>query len=310
MPDISLVIPVYNEEQNIPLLYNRIISSFRYCPETWELIFVNDGSWDFSLALLKELASQDDRIKIINFTRNFGQQAAFTAGMDYATGSAVITMDSDLQDPPELIPEMIKKWKDGIPVIFARRKSRKDSFFKRNSAKLYYYFLKKYSDIKITGNIGDFRLIDRKVLEHINNMREKSRYLRGMVAWLGFKYEVIDYARPNRVHGKTGYSLLKMARLAMDGILNFSLLPLRLGMVVGLINILAGLFFLIYIILDTLINKEFYPLYKWIIIILFMMIGFLFILLWILAEYVGRIYDESKSRPLYVVHDMVNIEGK
>ena len=310
MPDISLVVPVYNEQHNIPILYGRIVSSLRTCPETWELIFVNDGSWDFSLSLLKELALKDSRIKVINFSRNFGQQAAFTAGMDFASGKAVITMDSDLQDPPELIPEMIKKWKEGTPVIFARRKSRKDSFFKKYSAKIYYYFLQNYSDIKITGNIGDFRLIDHKVLAHINNMREKSRYLRGMVAWLGFKFEIIDYARPNRIHGETGYSLLKMARLAMDGILNFSLLPLRLGMVIGLINILTGLFFLTYILLDTIINNVFYPLYKWLVVILFMMIGFLFILIWILAEYVGRIYDESKSRPLYVVHDMINIDCK
>jgi len=310
MPDISLVIPVYNEQNNILILYRRIISSLRACRDSWELVFVNDGSWDYSLRILKELAEKDHRVKIINFSRNFGQQAAFTAGMDFASGKAVITMDSDLQDPPELIPKMIKIWKEGSLVVFARRKSRKDSFFKRVTAKTYYYFLKKYSDVKITGNIGDFRLIDYQVLSHINNMREKSRYLRGMVAWLGFKYEIIDYDRPNRIHGETGYSLLKMVRLAMDGILNFSLLPLRLGMVIGLINIFSGLFFLLYIFLDTLINKQYYPLYKWLIVILFMLIGFLFILIWILAEYIGRIYDETKSRPLYVVHDLVNIESK
>jgi len=310
MPDISIVIPVYNEQDNIPILYRRIISSLATCGQSWELIFVNDGSWDSSLRFLKEISSHDSHVKIINFSRNFGQQAAFTAGMDYASGKAVITMDADLQDPPELIPKMIELWQEGALVVFARRKSRNDSFFKRMTAKIYYYFLKKYSDVKITGNIGDFRLIDNQVLSHINNMREKSRYLRGMVAWLGFKYEIIDYDRPNRIHGETGYSMLKMARLAMDGILNFSLLPLRLGMVIGLINIFSGLFFLIYIMLDTIINKQYYPLYKWLIVVLFMLIGFLFILLWILAEYIGRIYDETKSRPLYVVHDLVNLENK
>jgi len=310
MPDISLIIPVYNEQDNLPVLYGRIVSTLRSSDFSWELIFINDGSWDYSLTILKELALKDERVKVINLSRNFGQQAAFTAGMDFASGEAIITMDSDLQDPPELISQMIQRWKDGALVVFARRKSRKDTFFKRITARFYYYLLKTYSDVKITGNIGDFRLIDRKVLSHINTMREKSRYLRGMVAWLGFKYEIISYDRPNRLHGETGYSLLKMARLAMDGILNFSLLPLRLGMVIGLINIFAGLFFLIYIMFDSLVNHQYYPLYKWLIVVLFMMIGFLFILIWILAEYIGRIYDESKSRPLYVVHDLVNLETK
>lgn len=307
MPDLSIVIPVYNEEKNILLLYDRVCESLSNTNKTWELLFVNDGSWDESLNIIKALSNNDERVKLINFTRNFGQQAALTAGMDFAKGKALVTMDCDLQDPPELIPQMIDEWEKGALVVFGRRKSRKDGFFKKTTAKLYYSFLKQYSDVKITGNIGDFRLIDYKVLCHLNNMREKSRYLRGMVAWLGFKYEIIDYDRPNRINGETGFSLLKMVRLAMDGILNFSLLPLRLGMIIGLLNIFIGLSFLVYILIDSLVFDQYYPLYKWLIVVLFMLVGFLFILIWILAEYIGKIYDESKSRPLYVVHDMLNL---
>ena len=309
MPDISIIVAVYNEEDNIPLLYGRIISSLRFCDVSWELIFVNDGSWDHSSLVLNHLANKNSRVKIINLTRNFGQQAALTAGMDYASGKAIITMDADLQDPPELIPEMIKMWKRGIPVVFARRNPCKDSLFKRMFVKIYYYILRQYLGFKITGDFGDFRLIDYKVLSHISKMKEKSRYLRDLVDWLGFKYEIIDYLRPKRIHGKTSYSLLKTARLVMDGILLFSLLPLKIGMIIGLLNILAGFFFLLYILFQIIFNNQYYPLYKWLILVLFIVIGFLFILVWILAEYVGRIYEEKKSRPLYVVNDLININN-
>ncbi len=275
-----------------------------------EFIFVNDGSLDRSLQVLQELSEKDLSVKYIDLTRNFGQQAALTAGMDHAKGKAIITMDCDLQDPPELLPEMIKKWEDGCDIIYARRTHREDSFFKKYSALIYYKVLRKFSDIKITGNIGDFRLIDQKVLQSLKGMREKSRSLRGMVAWLGYRHEIIDYKRPERIFGKTGFSLLKMVRLGMAGILNFSLLPLRLGLVLGLATVFLGFGFLTYITFDILINDTIYPLYKWLSVITFVFTGFLFILVWIMAEYVGQIYNETKGRPIYVINETENFESE
>jgi len=306
MKDISIIIPVYNESKNILVIYSRLKEILNKLELMWEIIFVNDGSNDDSVFIIRDLSKRDSNIKLISLTRNFGQQAALTAGMDFAEGNAVITMDCDLQDPPEIIPEMIKNWKNGYHIVFARRKIRSDKFMKKYTAILYYKLLYKFAEIKIPGNIGEFRLIDRYVLDHLKNMREKSRYLRGMVAWLGFDYTIVDYVRPNRIYGETGFNFLKMVRLAMSGILSFSLLPLRLGFLIGILSIFLGTGFLFYIIFDILINDQVYPLYKWLTIALFIFVGFLFILVWILGEYVGRIYDESKGRPIYVIREKSN----
>jgi len=275
----------------------------------FEIIFVNDGSRDNSQQVIGKLVENDRRIKFVNLTRNFGHQAAITAGMNFASGNMTVTMDCDLQDPPELIVEMMKKHAEGARVVYARRKKREDSFFKKYSAKLYYSILKKVSKMPIMEeNIGDFRLIDRKVMDELKKMNEKSIYLRGMIAWLGFNYAIIDYDRPLRKHGNSGFSLVKMVGLAMDGILGFSLLPLRLGFFIGLICILAGLFFLGYISYDAIFNHVDYPLYKWLTIALVLLVGFMFILLWVMAEYIGRIFDETKGRPVYVIDSTGNID--
>lgn len=304
---LSLVIPVFNEEANIPIIHARLSAILSAEARLFELIFVNDASWDSSADCIREIILTDPRVKALHFTRNFGHQAALTAGMDAAKGNVIITMDCDLQDPPELIPEMIQKWENGSSVVFARRRNREEGFLKKYSARFFYWLMRKFSDVKITGDIGDFRLVERKVLTKLNNMREKSRYLRGMVAWLGFRFAVIDYDRPKRSHGKTGFSFLKMARLAMDGLLNFSLLPLRVGLVIGTFCIITGLAFFFYIVFDALANHVEYPLYKWLIVVLFILIGFLFILLWIIAEYIGKIYEETRGRPLYVIQSTDNI---
>jgi len=308
--DISVVVPIFNEEENIMVFYRRVKKVLAKLNRSREFVFVNDGSHDQSLEVLKDLSAKDLGVKYINFTRNFGQQAAITAGMDHSSGKALITMDCDLQDPPELLPELINKWEDGYDVVYARRSHREDKLFKKYSAILYYKILQKFSDIEISGNIGDFRLIDRKVLTSLKGMREKSRYLRGMVAWLGYRYKIIDYKRPERLFGDTGFSLLKMVRLGMAGILNFSLLPLRLGLVIGLVTIFAGFGFLSYITYDMLIYDTIYPLYKWLSVITFIFTGFLFILVWIMAEYVGQIYNETKGRPIYVINDKENFENE
>ena len=302
-PKYSLVIPVYNEEANLQELNSEIKQVMSKLNESYEVIYINDGSRDRSLLVLRDLVKKDKNIKFLSFSRNFGHQAALTAGLDHAKGQAIISMDSDLQDPPQLLPEMIKKWKQGYEIVYARRKRRHDSFFKKYTALAYYRLLNKFSEVKIPRNVGDFRLIDRKVLDELKGMREKARYLRGMVAWLGFRFTFVDFDRPERKNGKTNYTLTKMARLAMNGILNFSLLPLKLGLFMGLASIFVGIIFLIYMIIDILLNSTIYQLYKWLAVILLIFAGIQFMFLWIIGEYIGRIHNETKDRPLYVIRE-------
>jgi len=308
MAKFSFVVPVYNEEHNIPLLYSKIIKAMDTVREEWELIFVNDGSKDNTSNILKEYSLKDKRIKYISLSRNFGHQSALTAGLDHVSSKthAVISLDGDLQDPPEVIEAMINKWKEGHDVVYARRKNRHDNFIKKYTAILYYKILDNFSDVNIPRNVGDFRLIDKKVLENLKEMKEKARYLRGMVAWLGFKYAFVDFDRPERIHGNTGYPFQKMLKLAMDGLLNFSFLPLKIGFLLGILSISLGMFIMMYMFIDVLFYNVYYPLYKWLVLILFMFMGFQFILIWILGEYIARIYEESKKRPLYVVKEKVN----
>ena len=308
MTHISVVVPVFNEEENIRILAESVRKALESFTTGYEIIFVDDHSTDGTLQILRSLAGDDNNIKFLSFSRNFGQQAALSAGIDYATGKAVITMDADLQDPPELLPDMIREWEKGFDIVYMHRKNRHDGFFKKLSARFYYFLLNKFSDRKITGNIGEFRLMDEKVVRELKKLNEKCRYLRGMVSWMGFSHTVLEYDRPNRTSGKSGFSLLKMARLGMHGILNFSLLPLRLGLVIGVAVIFMGLLFLAYIALDTLINDVYYELHKWLGVVTFIFTGFLFVLIWILGEYIGKIYDEVKNRPIYIIREKGNLE--
>lgn len=303
---ISVVIPVFNEQQNIPLIAERILEFVPSGKYHTEIILVDDGSTDESLYVIKKLSEQNRDIKYISLSRNFGQQAAFTAGLDAATGDAVITMDCDFQDPPEIIPQLLDKWEEGYKIVYTRRKIRKDGLLKKLTAKTYYKLLYKFSENKIIGDIGDFRLLDKMVIEELGKMRERSRYLRGMIPWLGFDYTIIDFERPHRLHGETGYSYLKMFRLAMNGMLNFSLLPLRFGLILGIFVIFTGVIFFVYLILNYLINDQFYKLLEWLAVINYILIGFFFVLFWIVAEYIGKIYNESKDRPLYIVKEKGN----
>jgi dolichol-phosphate mannosyltransferase len=308
-PLFSFVIPVWNEEKNIPLVYDKLIEILPQINADAEFIFINDGSTDNSLAELDKLANYDKRVRYINFSRNFGHQAALTAGLQYSQGDAVVTLDCDLQDPPEVIVEMAKLWKnENYEIVYARRRNRHDNFFKKYTAILYYKLLEKFSDVRIPRNVGDFRLMDKKVVNIINKMPEKARYLRGMVAWVGYRYTFVDFDRPERLHGKTGYTLTKMVKLAMDGLFNFSLLPLRAGLVMGVLSIFLGIGFIIYMLVDIGINNVVYPLYKFLTVILFIFMGFSFITTWLLGEYIGRIYEEIKQRPLYIIQNMTNFE--
>lgn len=308
MPDISIVVPVFNEQENILELVDSLKKVLEPLLPDYEIIFVDDASTDHTLRIIKELTRENPKIKFMSFSRNFGQQAAITAGIDFAVGKAIITMDADLQDPPHLIPEMIRTWQAGSDIVLMRRAHRNDGFFKRITASAYYYLLTQFSEYKFKGNVGEFRLIDKKVADELKNLKEKTRYLRGMIIWMGYTLTYLDYDRPNRKSGKTGFSLLKMIRLAMNGILDFSLLPLRLGLVVGVFVVIVGFLFLGYIVIDIFLHDVVYPLYKWLSVVTFIFTGFLFILIWILGEYIGKIYNEVKNRPIYLIREKGNFE--
>ncbi len=306
----SYIIPAFNEEKNVNIIYQRLINLIQKNNYDYEIIFVDDGSRDNTKLELAKLAKIDKNLKIISLSRNFGHQAALTAGLNYAKGDAIITMDCDLQDPPEIIEQMIEKWKNGYDIVYARRKNyRDDNFFKKQASKIYYKILTRVADIQIPQNVGDFRLISKAVLNEINLMTEKSRYLRGMVAWTGFKHSFVDYYRPDREQGQPGYSFKKLMNLAVNGFVNFSFVPLRLGLFLGIISIILGLILLAYQIYDSLMNGVYYYLYKWLTVAMFIFMGFMFMLIWIIGEYIGKIYDEVRSRPIYIIGDTINISS-
>ncbi len=302
MKKISIIIPVYNEASNITVLYDRLVAIAQKLPSyIFEFICVNDGSFDNSWQLIENLSLQDSRVKGISFSRNFGYQMALTAGHDHATGDAIITIDADLQDPPELIIAMVKKWEEGFFIVYARRLSRNDGFLKDITASLYYKLLTAVSDVPIPENVGDFRLIDREVLKQINNCRERFRYWRGMVAWTGFTHTFVYFTRPERVSGQTGYTWLKLLKLAFDGITSFSMFPLKIAAYIGFFVIITGSCMFFYISCDVFLWGARYPLFKWLVTIIYIFMGIQFLLMWLLGEYIGRMHDQQKQRPLYIV---------
>jgi len=308
---ISIVLPAYNESGNIQPVYEALARVFsvelKDC--RYEIIFVNDGSSDDTVERVRAISAEDEGVKLISLSRNFGHQAALSAGLERATGQAVITMDCDMQHPPSLIPKMVDAWIKGNKVVYARRNEQVNTMFKRVTSEWYYRLLQHTSSFDMPRNVGDFRLVDREVKDHLVRMGEHARYLRGLVAWLGFKNTVIDFDQPDRLSGGASrYTLAKMMRLAMDGMLNFSMFPLRIGFWLGLSSIvLAGICFL-YIVYQHFIVGVFYQLYKWMIVIMFGLMGLQFMFMWIIGEYIGRIYSDVRRRPLYVVSETINLE--
>lgn len=300
---ISIVVPAFNEEENVGPLHAAVTEALAPLSERYdhELIFVDDGSRDGTLAALRGLTSTDPRVRVVKLSRNFGHQAALTAGMEAARGEAVVTMDCDLQDPPDLIPKMVAAWESGNRVVYARRIARDDNLFKKWTAALYYRLLDRVSDVRIPRQVGDFRLLDRVVVKNLIALGEHARYLRGMVAWLGFQHAFVDFARPERIHGRTHYSVRKMVRLAMDGLLSFSTLPIKCGLWCGAMTILVSLTLLVCMLWDHFVCRTPYPLHMWFMLSLFGLVGVQFIVIWMLGEYVGRIYGDVLKRPLYVV---------
>lgn len=307
----SIVIPVYNEEAVLPQTYQRLRRVMDSTGDQYELIFVNDGSRDRTTDIIKDLRSQDETVKLLDFSRNFGHQIAITAGMDYASGAAVVVIDADLQDPPELILKMIEKWKDGYDVVYAKRTQRKgETYFKKMTAHLFYRILQVSTDIEIPVDTGDFRLIDRKVCEELKRLPEKNRYVRGLVSWVGYKQIAVEYERSERVAGESKYPLKKMMKLSWDGLTSFSLKPIQLASYAGGLMLTAGLLYLLGMGLALLLTGTGMSGWNWVIALQLLLSGLMLTLMGVIGEYVGRIYDETRQRPLYIVDESCGFSEK
>lgn len=311
MPKVSVVIPMYYEEEVAEECYKRVknvlISLKDY---EHEILFVNDGSKDKTLEILESIAEKDKQVKVISFSRNFGHQCAVTAGLQYVTGDAIVVIDADLQDPPELIPDMLTLWKQGNEVIYAKRKTREgESKFKLLTAKMFYRILNGLSDVEIPADTGDFRLVDRKVVDVINSMPEHNKFLRGLFSWVGFKQQPFEYERKERFAGKTKYPLKKMVKLASDGIISFSTKPLKIVGGLGIITIIISILLLLYSIVSYIFNlNQLTPGWTSIMVAITLFSGVQLLSIWIISEYLARIYDESKKRPQYIISKTINLE--
>jgi glycosyltransferase involved in cell wall biosynthesis len=310
-PKYSIVAPAYNESATLPEFHRRIFETMETLNEPWELIVVDDGSQDDTTDILRELSRQDQHLRPVIFARNFGHQLAVTAGLDYSQGEAVIIIDSDLQDPPEVIPEMIMKWKEGYEVVFAVRTEREgESWFKLFTASIFYRLIYRITDVDIPLDTGDFRLLDRKVVSVLNNMREHHRFLRGMSVWVGFRQTGVPYKRHARFAGETKYPLKRMIKFANDAITGFSFFPLQLATYIGFFS--AGISILaipIVIAMRLAGQQAFFGQATTLIAVLFLG-GVQLISLGILGEYLGRLYDEARGRPLYIVREEPESFGK
>lgn len=307
----SIVIPVFNEEEVITETYKRLKQVMDRTGETYELLFVNDGSRDRSAELIHLFAEMDGTVKLINFSRNFGHQIAITAGMDYASGDAVVVIDADLQDPPELILEMIRQWREGYDVVYAKRIQRMgETRFKKWTASLFYRILRALTEVAIPVDTGDFRLMDRKVCEELKRLSEKNRFVRGMVSWVGFRQTAVEYVRDERQAGETKYPLRKMLKLSLDGLTSFSFKPLKLAGWLGGTLSFAGIVYLLVIMAVKLFTDS--PISGWhaVAIIQLLCTGTVLAVLGVTGEYIGRIYDEARDRPLYIVRDSFGLAAQ
>lgn len=306
---ISLIVPVYYEEEVLPIAYPRMKAAMEQTNYDYEIIFVNDGSRDGTMRVLRKIATEDRKVKVLSFSRNFGHQLAVTAGMDEATGDALVIIDADLQDPPELIPDMVKLWEQGADIVYGKRQKREgETFFKKFTAACYYRLLTAMSAYPIPLDTGDFRLISRNVADVFLNMREHDRFLRGMSAWMGFESVPLEYVRQERAAGKTKYTLKKMLKLAFDGITGFSTKPLTMPLFFGgTVTGLALLGFLAVLICACTVGAA---AWLWGLCGVVLLEGIILLFMGVQGAYMGRIFEESKKRPLYIVAEKLNTESK
>ena len=305
-PTYSVVVPAYNEQEVIAETYKRLTAVMVDMNESYELIFINDGSSDNTAHLIAEFCNSDPCVRLINFSRNFGHMAAISAGMEHARGQAIFVIDADLQDPPEIFPQMAEKWREGYHVAYGKRTKRKgESLFKRLSAKIFYRFIRHMTSIDMPPDTGEFRLIDRQVCDAINKLPEKSRYIRGLVSWVGFKQIAVQYVREERFAGVTKYPLRKMITFAVDAITSFSHKPLKLATMVGFFISLLSFLYILYAIYQVFFGYN--TMQGWastIAAVLFTQ-GIVLMLLGLMGEYIGRIYMELQNRPLYIVQEII-----
>jgi dolichol-phosphate mannosyltransferase len=306
----SIIVPMYNEEEVIEFTYDRLKQVMDGTEEPYELIFVNDGSHDRTVEQITMICSFDPNVRLINFSRNFGHQIAISAGMDYAQGDAIVVIDADLQDPPEVILEMIAKWKEGYEVVYGKRLKRKgETAFKKVTAKIFYRTMRVMTNVDIPVDTGDFRLIDRKVCEVLRGLKEKNRFVRGLVSWIGFRQTMVEYEREERFAGETKYPLKKMISFAVDGITSFSYKPLKIATYVGFTLSITSFLYLIVVIFQKLFTGSTVAGWASIVAVNLLFNGIILMLLGLIGEYIGRIYDESKGRPLYIVREVQGYSG-
>ncbi|MBO5417560.1 MAG: glycosyltransferase family 2 protein [Clostridia bacterium] len=304
----SVVVPVFNEEEVINETYKRLTEVMQSTGESYEIIFVNDGSRDKTALLAREICKNDSNVKLIDFSRNFGHQTAITAGMDHACGDAVVVIDADLQDPPEVILDMLKKWREGYDIVYGQRIKREgETIFKKLTAKVFYRFLRSMTEVDIPVDTGDFRLIDRKVCDAMKTISERNRYVRGIVSWLGFKSAPVEFERKKRFAGTTKYPLKKMIKFATDAIMSFSYKPLKIATFFGsFVSVFSFIGLIVMIILKLCGIGEYVDGWTSLAVISLFLNGIVLMILGIIGEYIGRIYDEAKDRPLYVIREVVN----
>jgi len=310
MPKYSLIIPIYNEEETIPELYRRVSAVMDSLDDSVELILINDGSRDRSLNLMRELQERDARVCYISFARNFGHQAAVTAGLNFARGQVIVVLDADLQDPPELIPKMIESWQAGYHVVYAQRtKRKKESWFKRLTAYVFYRLLRQLADVDIPADTGDFCLMDRQVVDVLNSMPERNRYIRGLRAWIGFRQTAVKFERDPRFAGEVKYTFKKSLALAINSLVSFSKIPLRISTYLGLFSALIALLMALLVLYWRLQQPD-SPVtgLATILIAVFFLGSVQLISIGILGEYIGRIYEEVKGRPAYTIAEIAGLE--
>lgn len=305
MKKISVIIPAYNEEESLPLLYERIEKLMNSMENyEFEILFINDGSKDKTLETIKEIRKKDKRICYVDFSRNFGKEIAMIAGLDYATGDCVIFMDADLQDPPELIPELVKYWEEGYDDVYAKRRTRKgETWLKKFTSKMYYKVLQHLTKVEIQRDTGDFRLLDRRCVNALKKLRESQRNTKSMFSWIGYKKKEVLYDRDPRVAGKTKWNYIKLLDLAIDGITSFTTSPLRLSTFIAIPTFMMLFIYFIYVIIKSIVIHEAIQAFQAIILLILFFSGIQILLFGIIGEYLGRIFNETKNRPLYLVNE-------